>query len=222
MSEPNGATLGPISFRLTAEDHLALYAHFNKSSGQQKKTRAWRVVMLFTVWLTGLITLLVIIGWVRIVWTFGWQASIALWSKKLEEGFLSILLTIIGCAYLIYWVVSSWTNEAGNPRRVRQDFANMDPRSHDVCVEISPVGITSHVLYETSLMRWPGIQEIASTNEHVFLYTSPIAAIIVPKRAFADPTRCDLFIETVKRFRDEAIKRESGSEAPIREKDARL
>jgi len=50
------------------------------------------------------------------------------------------------------------------------------------------------------ITKWPGIEKVAVTDEHLFLYTSPTAAIIVPKRAFDDEWGFAEFVDYARRY----------------------
>lgn len=47
---------------------------------------------------------------------------------------------------------------------------------------------------------WKDVESIVSTERHIFIYTSPTMAYIVPKRVFGDESGCREFIETAKRY----------------------
>ncbi len=47
---------------------------------------------------------------------------------------------------------------------------------------------------------WKGIDKVATTDEHVFLYITTANAFIVPLRAFADARAFDAFVESARRF----------------------
>jgi hypothetical protein len=52
---------------------------------------------------------------------------------------------------------------------------------------------------------WAGIERIATTNDHAFLYKSALSAIIVPKRSFPAPARFDELIAKGKKLPWESL-----------------
>jgi hypothetical protein len=49
-------------------------------------------------------------------------------------------------------------------------------------------------------LRWPAIERVAETDDHAFLYTNPVRAIIVPRRIFADGWRFTEFVDLARRY----------------------
>lgn len=67
--------------------------------------------------------------------------------------------------------------------------------------EIKIVGENSEVK-----ANWKAIEKITSTEQHVFMFTSPNSALFIPKRAFPDEAKCREFIETAKKFHADATR----------------
>ena len=47
--------------------------------------------------------------------------------------------------------------------------------------------------YNKTDQKWSGVQKLARTRRHVFIYVAQYAAHVVPRRAFRDDTEWDLF-----------------------------
>jgi hypothetical protein len=71
-------------------------------------------------------------------------------------------------------------------------------------VNISPEGITKVGNFDKLTVAWGGVERVVKTNEHAFVYTSALTAIIVPRRAFKDSADFELFVTTATNYYDEA------------------
>jgi hypothetical protein len=58
----------------------------------------------------------------------------------------------------------------------------------------------------TLRVLWEGVERIATTETHLFLYTSSFQAIIVPGWAFASEEEFDEFIDSARHYRREALR----------------
>jgi len=42
---------------------------------------------------------------------------------------------------------------------------------------------------------WTGVDRVEQSADHIFIYTSPAAAHVIPKRAFSDPQEAEAFFQ---------------------------
>lgn len=63
---------------------------------------------------------------------------------------------------------------------------------HRVC--ISPEGITESAEFGQTSMAWLGVERVVQSGDYAFIYTNAVAAIIVPRRAFAVPAEFEEFV----------------------------
>ena len=54
-------------------------------------------------------------------------------------------------------------------------------------------GLTESTAVGESRTRWAGVDRVEQTPDYIYIYTSPAAAHIVPKRAFPNPAQADAF-----------------------------
>jgi len=72
-------------------------------------------------------------------------------------------------------------------------------------VTISPEGVTESCEHGQTSTAWRAIERVASAGEHAYIYTNAVAAIIVPRRAFASPTEFDEFVRTAREHLEKAV-----------------
>jgi YcxB-like protein len=67
-----------------------------------------------------------------------------------------------------------------------------------VILDAKGIHVTSQ--FSSCLYLWNGIEKIATTDEHLFLYLTTGSAQVVPLRAFADGRAFDAFADAAKRY----------------------
>jgi hypothetical protein len=71
-------------------------------------------------------------------------------------------------------------------------------------LSISPAGVAAFDKHSRMEVNWLGIERIAFTEGHVFLYNSDWTALIVPQRCFDSDEEFHQFLATARRFRRDA------------------
>ncbi len=71
-------------------------------------------------------------------------------------------------------------------------------------VAISPEGITKVGDFDRLVVAWSGVERVVRTGDRVFIYTSALTAIIVPRRSFKDSVDFDQFAMTATKYQEEA------------------
>jgi hypothetical protein len=69
-------------------------------------------------------------------------------------------------------------------------------------VSIDENGLTEETVFNRSEFKWAGIQKLVRSDRHIFVYVSPNAAHVIPRRAFASPTEWDEFFQKMTVFKD--------------------
>ena len=72
-------------------------------------------------------------------------------------------------------------------------------------VTISPESVTDSSEHGQNLTAWRGVERVAATDEHAYIYTNALAAIIVPSRAFAGQSEFEEFVRTARGHHQKAL-----------------
>ena len=72
-------------------------------------------------------------------------------------------------------------------------------------VTISPESVTDSSEHGQTSTIWRGVERVATADEHAYIYTSALAAIIVPRRAFAGPSEFEEFVRTARGHHEKAV-----------------
>jgi hypothetical protein len=71
-------------------------------------------------------------------------------------------------------------------------------------VTISPEGVTDSSEHIQTSSAWRAIEQIASTEDHAYIYINAMAALIVPRRGFSSPSEFDEFVRTARQYHEKA------------------
>ncbi len=59
-------------------------------------------------------------------------------------------------------------------------------------------GIVDRTQFGEARTPWPEVRGIITTQQHIFIYISPVLALIIPRRAFSDDSKRQEFVAAVK------------------------
>jgi hypothetical protein len=177
-------------YEITKDDLSAfnLYHHFHSPTARRQYVRSWFV--------PAFIWLLICSG----IW----------YLADRERGtpfrtFLDLLPLFSGVPlYLLYF---PWAYR----RKIRKIIAGMVSEGHNrglFCrhrVAISPDGITDSGEFGQASTVWRAVERVAQNGDHAFVYTNALAAIVVPRRAFAAPTQFEEFVRAVRDYHEKAM-----------------
>ena len=159
MSTP----LAQVSYELTLEDVHAFNLHYGRESPVVRRGRLLvRLAMTFF-----LAVLLTALGW-------GAHAGAPFW--------------VLGGLILLFWY-------ALFPRRVESMTRSFTERTYRAgrnkgllgphVVELTEEGVVERTALRELKVKWEAVERLASSDQHLFIWTSGFNALVVPRRAFA-------------------------------------
>jgi hypothetical protein len=96
-------------------------------------------------------------------------------------------------------------------RKLRQTIESMtgEGRNRELFsrhrIVISPEGVTdSSELGQTST-AWRAVERVVTTEAHAYIYINALAAVIVPRRAFADAAEFEKFVRIAREHQENAV-----------------
>jgi hypothetical protein len=72
-------------------------------------------------------------------------------------------------------------------------------------VTISPENVAESSEHGQISTTWRAVERVVSDDEHAYIYTNAMAAIIVPSRAFAGPSEFEEFVRTARGHHQKAM-----------------
>src|SRR5215203_5628704 len=85
----------------------------------------------------------------------------------------------------------------------------------DAAMRISPDGINQHSPLTEEHSLWPRVQRIVATEDAHYLFTEPVRASIIPRRAFTTPAEASAFINLAQTSWQAARGNETGTAANL-------
>jgi hypothetical protein len=107
----------------------------------------------------------------------------------------------------IYWAVFSTRSIRRRLKKELEADTVKIPNGH-YCkriVTIEPYSIKNVSDFWEVNIYWHGIVEIKKTEQYIYLFETQRAALVIPKRAFADDNSFDLFADMAKEYQSKAI-----------------
>jgi hypothetical protein len=179
-SPPEGTQRLEVKFTLRVEDVLSFqdYHLFKRAGAERSGVRRVGIVFL----------LLVLAGLLLFVWE--------------PQGVDAVPLALVIVLTLVVGLILCWRPliRAATKRNLRKD-RSFFRTSH---VLLTPEAVQNSRGPSTLRVLWEGIERIAATETHLFLYISSFQAIVVPGRAFASEDEFDDFIDVARYYRREA------------------
>ncbi len=125
------------------------------------------------------------------------SAITVLVSRSIERSYYLLFLAI-------FWVIfMPWSYKRSIKKYVRRMYSE-GKNKRLICkhkLSIAPEGIVETTDIGEASIRWSAVEKVESSDKYIFIYTSAVGAIIVPRGAFPDDSKYSEFIETVKRYR---------------------
>ena len=131
----------------------------------------------------------------------GLQSTIQLESGSIGYRILYFFVEL-GLFALLAAIISFVTNRIAQFRTFR------DGERHGVLGEHT-ITITPETLHERTAVNdskafWRGIFRIDATSQHIFIFTQPGAAHVIPRRAFTSPAVAEDFLATARTYHETA------------------
>lgn len=72
-------------------------------------------------------------------------------------------------------------------------------------ITISPEGVIDASEFAQTSTAWRAVERVVAADEYAYIYISALAAIIVPRRAFAGPLEFEEFVRTARGHHEKAV-----------------
>jgi hypothetical protein len=117
------------------------------------------------------------------------------WSvvDRLIFTILLLLLFVFGYPQYYRWAIRRNAAKAYSGTRSKGVLGK-----HTVVIE--PGGVTEKASVSESKSTWSGVEKIEDDNQYIYIFTSPLQAHVIPKRAFGSREESQTFLQTAKAF----------------------
>jgi Zn-dependent protease with chaperone function len=120
-----------------------------------------------------------------------------------HTGFVSSAVKLLGATLLFTGLYVHFSRKQVS-QNVRRAYSAEGGPIGRKALTVSAEGIEESGEHATSRHKWSGIQAIQETPQAVYLYYSPGAAYIVPRRAFSTPAEAARFLAEVRALHSES------------------
>jgi hypothetical protein len=118
--------------------------------------------------------------------------------SRISFGFIAVALAIV---FLFQWCLERWVIR----HAIRQLLKDERPDRGQLGrhrVILSDDGVVESTAVNQSRTAWAGVDRVEQSSDYIFLYTSPAAAHVIPKRAFKDAEQAEAFFRRARSRKD--------------------
>jgi hypothetical protein len=172
-----------VEFSLVAEDIHALKL-FHRAHLPGGPADVWKRRIILGLAFLGLIAFLL----VRVFTTrFG--------NDWLDYMIISLLILVSISPFIGPWAELSL---------IRQQIKQNPKLVEKTRLSFTPQELTFSTISAVYKISWTAVERIPMTDNHAFIFTSKVDAWVVPRHAFADDSAFQHFVETARRYHEEA------------------
>jgi hypothetical protein len=194
-----GNAVMEAEFVQTLEDHFAFARHRVRSLPWWRRSLPMTLVGVLAPLASGYFIYLMFSEllqqslWDQVIWMAMLTSPVSIW----------VVMVVWGMQFTLELHVRRLVNHPDNRKRML---------GWRRCA-IGPAGVTFCETEAANTVAWSSILRIAHTDEHAFLYTTNINAIVVPRLAFAGDADFRAFVATARAFLDKAQRTPRGGES---------
>ena len=111
--------------------------------------------------------------------------------SRVSLGFIAIALPAV---FLFQWCLERWIVR----RAIRELLKDERPDKGHLGrhrLVLGEDGVHESTAVGESRTTWAGVDRVEQNPDYIFIYTTPAAAHVIPKRAFAEPQQADAFYQ---------------------------
>jgi len=169
-----------IDYEITVED-AAAFSVYNFRTSPRIKGRLRRTQVV------GILATLVLAIW--------WPGSSDI--VRLIFTILSLILWIFGCPLYYRWAIRRNALKAYSATKSKGVLGK-----HTITID--PSGVTEKGSVSESKNTWSGVEKIEDDTQYIYIFTGPLQAQVIPKRAFRSNEESQTFLEAAKTFFSQA------------------
>jgi hypothetical protein len=170
-----------VEYDLTAADLAAFHWRAQYESAAARRMR----------WLGigGLFAILATLSIVPAMTTEGFQMTWIAWIP------VTVVFPIVA---VLHWIWFRWVLRRVIAKLIRREQPEKGQLGRHRVV-LSDEGVIESTAVGESRTTWAGIDRVEESDDYIFIYTSPSAAHVIPKRAFSGPEAATFFQEARRR-----------------------
>ena len=164
-----------VEYELTREDLYAFQwrAAFESPMGRRARRTA------YLLWLLAILLLAIVPAIGADGFTF----------SRVSVTFIVVSLLV---TFLFQWGLDKWVVRLAIRQILKDERPNRGQLGRHRLV-LGEDGLTESTAVGESRTSWSGVDRVEQSADYIYIYTSPAAAHVIPKRAFPTPEQADAF-----------------------------
>jgi len=134
----------------------------------------------------------VYLGWLLAIVLYAFLPAIGahgITLSRVSPTFIVISLLVV---FLLQWTLDRWLVRRAIHQLLEDERPDRGQLGRHRLI-LDEEGLTESTAVGESRTRWAGVDRVEQSRDYIYLYTSPAAAHVVPKRAFPDAEQADAF-----------------------------
>lgn len=132
------------------------------------------------------------LGWLLAVLLFAIVPAIGPGGFMLSRVSFTFIVISLLVVFLFQWCLERWLVRRAIGQLLKDERPDRGQLGRHRLV-LSEDGLFESTAVGESRTRWAGVDRVEQDRDYIYIYTSPAAAHIVPKRAFPDLEQADAF-----------------------------
>jgi hypothetical protein len=134
----------------------------------------------------------VYLGWLLAIVLYAFLPAIGPHGITPSQVSLTFIVTALVIVFLLQWSLDRWLVR----RAIRQLLKDERPDRGQLGrhrLTLGEEGLSESTAVGESRTTWAGVDRVEQNRDYIYIYTSPAAAHVVPKRAFGSVEQADAF-----------------------------
>jgi hypothetical protein len=167
-----------VEYELTRDDIYAFQWRANYTSPSARRARLKAYVYVF-------LALLAL-----------WLLPAIISGDGFDISIMSLMLFAVPFLIMVFfgWIFLKWQMRRAILKLVQEEKPDQGQLgSHKISLTETQLVETTHV--GQSLTKWAGVDRVEQNDDYIFIYTTPHAAYVVPKRSFDSKNQAESFYQ---------------------------
>ena len=111
--------------------------------------------------------------------------------SRVSLGFIAIADPVV---FLFQWCLERWLVRRAIRQLLREERPDKGQLGRHRLV-LGEDGLSESTAVGESRTTWAGVDRVEQSPDYIFIYTTPSAAYVIPRRAFKDPQQAEAFLQ---------------------------
>jgi hypothetical protein len=136
----------------------------------------------------------VYLGWLLAVVLFAIVPAIGADGFTFSRVSFTFIAIAVPVVFLFQWCLERWLVGRAIRQLLKEERPDKGQLGRHRLV-LSEEGLSESTAVGESRTTWVGVDRVEQSPDYVFIYTTPSAAHVIPKRAFRDPQQAEAFYQ---------------------------